>query len=117
MKARIYGKTLNKWVVDGKLEQVEIAYTEYCIDKEFCGAKCEKLRICGTGSEDFSPARLRSVRSAGVWTWDGKTYNKGNKRRWECIEYVRFSADTRPKDVADVYKRLYFSENVQVRTV
>ena len=108
---RIYGNVLNMWThtnEDGRefTTQYEIAYKEY---------DTETMTLAGVGSEDFSPARLRKdTRHKGIFTWDGKTYRKDGKRKFEYRGMRKFRASDRGA-VMEYYRKLYNAELVQLR--
>lgn len=82
---RIYGKVVNEWHSfdeQGRkvLTQQEIAYREYDADGE----------PKATGTEDFSIARRRYIRSASVHTWDGQKRNKGGYRWFDYHGNVKY---------------------------
>lgn len=94
-RTRLYGETLKKWsAVDvvttpgGKLRDIEItiqyelSYTDY---------DPETGRVIGRGSEDFSADRYREIDTGHVYTWDGKSYNKGGRRHFEYHGSVRYN--------------------------
>lgn len=108
---RIYGNTLNRWTHTDErgrefTTQYEIAYKEY---------DTETMTLAGVGSEDFSPARLRKdTRHKGVFTWDGKSYRKDGKRKFEFRGMRKFRASEKDA-VKAYYCKLYNAALVQFR--
>lgn len=89
---RIYGKTVNTWKAYDEalgrevITQIEVAYDEYDYET------AEKI---GSGTEDFSSQRARDLKTYWVWTWDGKSYNQGARRKFEDHGSVRVYAPAR----------------------
>ena len=108
---RIYGNVVNRWTHTDEsgrefTTQYEIEYREY---------DTENMKLAGVGSEDFSPARLRKdTRHKGIFTWDGKTYRKDGKRKFEYRGMRIFRASDRDA-VMEYYRKLYNAELVQLR--
>lgn len=86
---RLYGDTINTWWVEGEngrriLRQAEVEYMDYNLDNG---------TLAGTGTEDFSAERYKTLITKLVWTWDGKRENAGGKRWFEydgrAVKYKR----------------------------
>ena len=110
MRIRIYGKQLNTWETTDengrqRLEQVELAYTDYNADGT----------IAGTGSEDFSMARWsQDIEERWVYTWDGVKRNKGGYRWFTDRGHIRFRKSCK-KDLAAMLKEKYNAEIIELR--
>lgn len=111
MTVRFYGKVLNTWTHETEsghtvATQYEIAYKEY---------DTETLELVAVGSEDFSPSRLKGeTLHKGVFTWDGETYRRDGKRKFEYIGNRQFRKSER-KAVEDYCRKLYGADVVQFR--
>lgn len=71
--------------------------------------------VVSTGSEDFSPVRLSTDTDyKWLWVWDGLTYNKGGKRKFECYGLVRYRTQDK-KEVLKHFKNIYKCALVQLR--
>lgn len=108
---RLYGKELNSWtsVVEGKkfpvTIQMEYAYKDYRNDGTLKDA----------GSEDFTPERWKTeVRRAFAYVWDGKKYNKGGHRWFDCVGFVQYRR-SEVKEVKGYLKRKYGCVLVDLR--
>ena len=77
---RIYGKRVRTWTNDdGTVEQIEVRYTDYRLNGD----------VAGTGTEDFSPLRWRSVGHKTVHTWHGG-YRKDGTKSWDFDGHVYY---------------------------
>ncbi len=114
-RVRFYGKTLNVWnhTVNRNGRKMQVAYQTEEAYKEY---HLEDGAIAGAGSEDFSPERYKEeVAKYWVWTWDGKKYNKGGKRWFECMGLVKFRKSEK-KLVKEYLKMRYpEAELIQLR--
>ena len=110
-RVRIYGKELNTWTSFDErgrecIQQIEYAYRDYDEDG-----------LLQTGSEDFGNERRRNLKRAYVWIWDGLSKNRGGFRRWDRQDYIRFYADTKKKDIEEVFKKMYGVDYVDIRVI
>lgn len=111
MRIRLYGKILQEWRAEDlngreRLIQREIAYKEY---------DSETGELVGTGSEDFSPDRFyKEIATKYAWTWDGKKYNKGDHRWFECQGWYKFRKSER-KAVKAYLQNKYKAVELQLR--
>lgn len=87
--------------------QTEEAYKEYSL---------EDGSLVMVGTEDFANGRYKKeIDERYVWTWDGKKYNKGGKRWFECRKLIRFRKSER-KFVKEYLKMKYpEAELIQLR--
>lgn len=116
---RIYGKTVNTWkawetfIWRGQekerevITQYEVEYKEY--DKDG--------NLVAVGTEDFSAERARVLDNKWVWTWDGKTYNKGGHRMFDCQGSIKIDLN-HTQEVYKYYLRNKYSDAtlIQMRT-
>ena len=92
-RVRIYGKIVNTWkawepiIIRGQyqerevVQQYELEYSEYD----------ENGELVAVGTEDFSRERYREIDQRWVWIWDGKSFNRGGHRAFECMGAVKFN--------------------------
>lgn len=107
---KIYGKTVNKWLVTTEQGwdvwiQAEIAYKKYD----------ENFELVGEGTEDFSDKRYhKTIVEKRVFVWDGERRNKGGFRWFKYEGWVKFNR----KDVSLVkafIKAKYNAAEVDLR--
>lgn len=69
----------------------EVPFTEYS----------ENGRPIRRGTEDFSRERYHSLKVYEIWTWDGKSYNKGGQRKFEHQATYRMTG--KPAELKALY--------------
>ena len=115
---RIYGKIVNTWtawepvIIRGQYQereriiQYEIEYNEYN----------ENGDLVATGTEDFSRERYMEIDSRWIWIWNGKNYNRGGHRAFECMGMIKFNLNQQ-REVFKYLRNKYSEASlVQMRT-
>ena len=109
---RIYGKDLMRWIANDETGREHLTQIEYAYEELDTQGK----RIA-TGSEDFTPQRLRAQTIRGyIWTWDGEKRNKGGNRWFDNRGYYRIRKSDR-KEFIEMIKRVYGVEVAEFRTI
>lgn len=71
--------------------------------------------VTAIGYEEFTPERLKAAtREKYLWTWDGKTYNKGGHRWFENCGLIRYKKNE-AREIKQYFKNKYGAEAVELR--